>query len=97
MKKLFVALLLCVCVPAGFLWTRAARRDIRLQSRESVRQAVLRSAVECYTLEGAYPESLEYLEKHYGLTVNKKEYIVTYEVFADNQLPTVQVLVRGEE
>lgn len=55
------------------------------------------SAVECYTLEGAYPESLEYLEKHYGLTVNKKEYIVTYEVFADNQLPTVQVLVRGEE
>lgn len=44
-----------------------------------------------------YPESLEYLEKHYGLTVNKKEYIVTYEIFADNQLPTVQVLVRGEE
>lgn len=37
------------------------------------------------------------MEKHYGLTVNKKEYIVTYEVFADNQLPTVQVLVRGEE
>ena len=63
----------------------------------AVREAVLRSAVECYTLEGAYPESLEYLEKHYGLTVNKKEYIVTYEVFADNQLPTVQVLVRGEE
>ena len=44
MKKLFVALLLCVCVLAGTLWTRAARRDIRLQSRESVRQAVLRSA-----------------------------------------------------
>ncbi len=57
-----------------------------------MREAVLRSAVECYTLEGAYPESLEYLEKHYyGLTVNKEEYIVTYEVFADNQLPTVQV------
>lgn len=48
-------------------------------------------------LRGRIPESLEYLEKHYGLTVNKKEYIVTYEVFADNQLPTVQVLVRGEE
>lgn len=69
----------------------------RNQARAAVREAVLRSAVECYTLEGAYPESLEYLEKHYGLTVNKKEYIVTYEVFADNQLPTVQVLVRGEE
>ena len=73
-----------VCVPVF-------QEDIRETGRAAVREAVLRSAVECYTLEGAYPE------KHYGLTVNKKEYIVTYEVFADNQLPTVQVLVRGEE
>lgn len=79
-----------VCVPV-------LQEDIRETGRAAVREAVLRGAVECYTLEGAYPESLEYLEKHYGLTVNKKEYIVTYEVFADNQLPTVQVLVRGEE
>lgn len=80
-----------VCVPVF-------QEDIReTRAVPAVREAVLRSAVECYTLEGAYPESLEYLEKHYGLTVNKKEYIVTYEVFADNQLPTVQVLVRGEE
>ena len=76
-----------VCVPVF-------QEDIRETGRAAVREAVLRSAVECYS---AYPESLEYLEKHYGLTVNKKEYIVTYEVFADNQLPTVQVLVRGEE
>ena len=69
-----------VCVPVF-------QEDIRETGRAAVREAVLRSAVECYTLE----------EKHYGLTVNKKEYIVTYEVFADNQLPTVQVLVRGEE
>ena len=81
---------IAVCVPVF-------RDDIRETGRAAVREAVLLSAVECYTLEGAYPESLEYLEKHYGLTVNKKEYIVTYEVFADNQLPTVQVLVRGEE
>ena len=78
-------------------WMPVFQEDIRETGRAAVREAVLRSAVECYTLEGAYPESLEYLEKHYGLTVNKKEYIVTYEVFADNQLPTVQVLVRGEE
>ena len=48
-------------------------------------------------MEGVYPESLSYLEKNYGLTVNRQDYIITYEVFADNQLPSVQVLVRGEE
>lgn len=49
-----------VCVPVF-------QEDIRETGRAAVREAVLRSAVECYTLEGAYPESLEYLEKHYGL------------------------------
>ena len=63
MKKLFVALLLCVCVPAGFLWTRAARRDIRLQSRESVRQAVLRSAVAALSAR-----ERQIMELRFGLT-----------------------------
>lgn len=96
MKKLLIALLLCACVLTGFLWIRSARQDIRLQSRESVRQAVLRSAVECYCIEGAYPESLSYLEENYGLHVNHRDFIVTYEVFASNVAPDVRVLVRGE-
>ena len=37
----------------------ALQEDIRETGRAAVREAVLRSAVECYTLEGAYPESLE--------------------------------------
>ena len=92
--RLFAVVLILVL---AVLFTAVCVPVFQEDIRETGRAAVLRSAVECYTLEGAYPESLEYLEKHYGLTVNKKEYIVTYEVFADNQLPTVQVLVRGEE
>lgn len=82
-------LLLAAAVPG-------IRRDIRNNSREAIRNTVLRRAVECYAVEGAYPESLRYLEDHYGLTVNHRDFIVTYEVFASNQLPEVQVLVRGE-
>lgn len=72
------------------------RRSVREESRAAIREAVLRSAVQCYAVEGAYPESLAYLEEHYGLTVNHRDFIVTYEVFASNRLPEVQVLVRGE-
>lgn len=72
------------------------RRDLRQESRAAIRDAVLRAAVECYAVEGAYPGSLEYLETHYGLSVNHRDFIVTYEVFASNLLPDVQVLVRGE-
>ena len=62
-----------------------------------MKNAVIRSAVECYAVEGAYPDSLSYLEQHYGLTVNHRDYIVSYEAYAGNQLPDVRVLVRGEE
>lgn len=92
-----VVLILVLAVIFSAVWLPILKEDIRETGRAAVREAVLRSAVECYTLEGAYPESLDYLERHYGLTVNKKEYIVTYEVFANNQLPNVKVLVRGEE
>lgn len=95
MKKALLVLLAALLL-AGLSRVPAARRDIRMQSRESVRQAVLRSAAECYCVEGAYPESLDYLEKYYGLTVNHRDYIVSYEVFASNVAPDVRVLVRGE-
>lgn len=72
------------------------QRSIQENSREAIRDTVLRCAVECYAVEGAYPDSLSYLEDRYGLTVNHRDFIVTYEVFASNQLPEVQVLVRGE-
>lgn len=72
------------------------RRGIRENSRDAIRDTVLRCAIACYAVEGAYPDSLSYLEERYGLTVNHQDFIVTYEVFASNQLPEVQVLVRGE-
>ena len=54
-----------------------------------------------YGATEGYPPFVEslisYLKEHYGLTVNEKDYIITYEVFASNQMPDVQVLVRGEE
>ena len=95
MKKIGIGLLAAL-LALGAVWVRAAGRDIRQQSRESVRQAVLRSATECYCVEGAYPESLSYLEEHYGLNVNHRDYIVSYAVFASNVAPDVRVLVRGE-
>ena len=46
-----LAVLLCaVCVPR---W----QHDVRENGREAIRNAVLHSAVECYAVEGVYPES----------------------------------------
>lgn len=75
----------------------SAQRDVQEQSRSSIRDAVLRAAIECYAVEGVYPPSLSYLEQRYGLSINHAVYIVSYDAFASNVLPNVRVLVRGGE
>lgn len=89
-----LVLIAAIALPAWIL--PGIRQDIREESRAAIRDAVIRCAVECYAVEGAYPSSLEYLETHYGLIINHRDFIVTYDVFASNVLPTVRVLVRGE-
>ena len=59
-----------------------------------VRNAILNSAKQCCAIEGAYPSSLAYLEENYGLVVNRSDYAITYEVFADNVMPNVVVLAK---
>lgn len=65
--------------------------ELRGETEYAIEQAIERSALQCFTVEGVYPESLDYLTEHYGLRVNTKDYYVVYEVFADNLPPTVRV------
>lgn len=58
---------------------------------EDIKKAVMDACVQCYALEGSYPPSLEYLEDHYGLVLDRDEYYFYYEVFASNVMPTVEV------
>ena len=39
------------------------------------RQALERTVMQCYALEGAYPPNLDYLVEHYGLVVNEDRYV----------------------
>ena len=42
--------------------------------------------------KGAFPASLSYLQEHYGLVVNERDYLITYECYADNVAPSVVVV-----
>ena len=59
-------------------------------------QAVRQAAVTCYAVEGAYPESYEYLKEHYGVAVDESKYTVFYEIFASNLMPEITVVERWD-
>lgn len=97
-RRWLIALALVIAaVAAAVLLSGRVQRDLARQSAQSVQDAVLRSAVQCYSVEGAYPSSVDYLEAHYGLMIDHKTYIVSYDAFSSNLLPQVEVLVRGDE
>ena len=73
------------------------QQDLAQQSTQSVQEAVLRSAVQCYSVEGVYPSNLDYLERYYGLMIDHETYIISYDTFSSNLLPQITVLVRGDE
>lgn len=54
-----------------------------------------RTSCGCYAVEGAYPESYEYLKEHYGAMVDEENYAVFYEVFASNIMPDIAVIQIG--
>ena len=88
------AIAVVVCLAAIALAFSTANESLREQGAESVRQAVLDAAAQCCAVEGSYPSTLEYLEQHYGLSINHDDYAVMYEAFASNVTPTVTVVVR---
>lgn len=64
---------------------------------ESVRSRVEKGITLCYSIEGAYPESLDYLVENYGVSYDSEKYIVHFLPAADNIRPTVSVIERKPE
>ena len=67
------------------------------EENETVREAIKNAALTCYAVEGAYPDSIEYLREHYQLAYNEDQYFVTYEAFASNRIPDIWVTERGKK
>ena len=60
----------------------------------SLNEALNRSIVSCYCIEGTYPPSLSYIEEHYGLTYDKETFFVDYTPIGSNIYPDVTVIRR---
>ena len=62
------------------------------KQKESLETALSRSIAQCYAVEGVYPEYLDYLKEHYGLTYDEETFLVDYVSYGSNLRPEVTVL-----
>lgn len=69
----------------------------RAESRAQLERSLRRAAVACYSAEGIYPPTLDYLREHYGVQINEDRFYVDYSIFADNIMPDIEVLDQNHE
>lgn len=81
-----------------FLTAGSSRMEetVKREQQELLTDAVNQAIVNCYAMEGRYPESIQYLIENYGIQVDFGKYAVSYEIFAENIKPHVKVIRLGE-
>ena len=57
-----------------------------------VEENVRRAAVQCYALEGAYPQDFDYLAERYGVAVDESRCRVDYIYIGSNLMPDITVV-----
>ena len=87
----WIVLALLILLVAALLIVWKPGRDLGDESAAAIREAIRRSALQCYAVEGVYPPNLQYLQDNYGLEVNTEDFYVTYDAFASNLPPAVRV------
>ena len=91
----FVILALTVCFILFFL-TALSNLDNgkELEDKAQLENALHRAAVCCYAIEGAYPDSPDYLIEKYGLQYNRQRFIIKYAFYGSNYMPDITVLYK---
>lgn len=66
------------------------------ESKRQVEDAIQKAVLNCYTIEGRYPATLDYVEKYYGLQIDHEKYDIFYEIFAENLMPDITVVTHQD-
>ncbi len=95
-RRIHVAIICAVAALLIAAWAifGVVQNSAREQGAAALRESIMNAAKQCCAIEGSYPNSLEHLERYYGVSINHDDYVVSYESFASNIMPTVVVTPR---
>ncbi|MBS5112596.1 MAG: hypothetical protein KHZ15_07905 [Coprobacillus cateniformis] len=91
MKLLLKCLFILAFVVLVVLGVQYADEYSKDEDLKRVNDTILQLSLKCYSIEGKYPQDIEYLKKNYGLLVNEDDYHILYHFEGDNLKPTIRV------
>ena len=95
-RILFPTIVLCILL---YFLTAVSNLDqgMAQEDKKQLENALTRAAVSCYAIEGSYPPSAEYLVENYRISYDMERYVIKYELYASNLMPSITVLERDYE
>lgn len=99
LKELILPLFIFLSVFAGVIFlNNSLSQSYAKNELDYIRNAIMRSLTQCYSIEGKYPETFDYLQKKYNISVNEQKYVVHYKFQGKNLIPEIAVFsLEGEE
>ena len=91
MKNIAKIGLLIVAVVAIFFAFNSTSSYSNDEELDRIESTIQELSLKCYSIEGRYPETIDYLIEHYGLLVNEEDYQIVYYYEGDNLQPQVTV------
>ena len=92
-RNLIISIIIFSCIIFCFFYglnTVSSRTDA--EALASLENAVQQGVTHCYAVEGVYPESLDYLKEHYGISYDPDKYYVDYRIEGANIMPDVTII-----
>jgi hypothetical protein len=89
---LFAPLILALTLLLFRLGVDSLSDSTARRQKEILEKSLARSVSYCYAVEGAYPESLDYIRENYGLYYDESRFFVDYRVQGGNIRPEITVI-----
>lgn len=93
-SRLFTILLLLLLVGGLVISLDSIQERLDKEGEKRLYNAIQKAAITCYSVEGRYPASLEYLVENYGVIVDSNKYHMYYETFGSNVQPEIKIYQR---
>ncbi|MCR4902477.1 MAG: hypothetical protein K6A23_06440 [Butyrivibrio sp.] len=94
----FIYISICIVIACGFIaGLDTLGKDTVTNQQESLQRALHRDIIQCYSIEGIYPPSLDYIKEHYGLTYDESLFFVDYQPIGANIYPDVTIVCLEEK
>ena len=65
------------------------------EQKKNLESTLRRGIMQCYALEGSYPESLDYLLNNYPIYYNENSFYIDYQIIGQNIYPSVSVIKKN--